>query len=162
MRKINMIGLRFGRLTVLREAGKIGTASAFLCTCDCGSTKIARGYSLRIGDCQSCGCLRSEHLKLIKTSHGHYNSRTYHSFYSMKARCTNEKHEQFKDYGGRGISICKRWDNFQNFLEDMGERPDGYTLDRIDVNGDYEPSNCRWLLAEEQNRNKRIHKEKIA
>lgn len=95
-------------------------------------------------------------MKAAKQRHGHYNSRTYHSYHSMKARCLNKNHRQFKDYGGRGIGISDRWlDSFENFLADMGERPVGRTLDRINNDLGYSKSNCRWATREEQNNNKR-------
>lgn len=92
-------------------------------------------------------------------SHGHCvryrNSPTYKSFCMMKTRCNNPNYDGFADYGGRGIQVCSRWASFEAFLEDMGERPEGTTLDRIDVDGNYEPANCRWATVREQNRNMR-------
>jgi len=98
----------------------------------------------------------------VNYNHGHNckgkRSRTYNTWATMKARCACKSSSRYKDYGGRGISVCDRWQTFALFLEDMGERPDGMTLDRIDVNGDYEPSNCKWSTCAIQARNKTTHK----
>lgn len=156
MKIVNLIGQRFGRLTVVGRAENIGKQTAWLCLCDCGGSVSVRYRSLAKAETKSCGCLRSEKMKAAKQRHGHYNSRTYHSYHSMKARCLNKNHRQFKDYGGRGIGISDRWlDSFENFLADMGERPVGRTLDRINNDLGYSKSNCRWATREEQNNNKR-------
>lgn len=93
-------------------------------------------------------------------SHGLYNSHRaeYQCWQDMRQRCNNEKHKSFHNYGGRGISVCDRWGSFENFINDMGQRPDGRSLDRIDVDGNYDPQNCRWATATEQSRNLRAHK----
>jgi len=99
--------------------------------------------------------VRAEKMAAKQRTHDHYGSPTYLSWVAMIARCTNEKHSHWKNYGGRGIAVCAPWRKFENFLADMGERPAGLSLDRIDGNGNYEKSNCRWATRLEQNRNRR-------
>lgn len=157
MRQIlDLTGHKYGRLRVLSFAGRDGSNKLrWLCRCDCGNETSVRGNSLRTGNTQSCGCYELEQIKKANFKHGHsQRSKTYNSWVSMKDRCYRETHKDYLLYGGRGITVCKRWRNsFLNFLEDMGIRPDGMTLDRIDSNGNYEPSNCRWSPPEIQNRN---------
>jgi hypothetical protein len=154
-------GLRFGRLTISEYAGKDAHGKKlYRCLCDCGKETTAYASSLRNGQKQSCGCLRDETNRLPSFfRHGHTSNYkitpTYRSWQSMITRCTNPKHEAWARYGGKGITICARWigdDGFQNFLSDMGERPEGLTLDRKDNNGDYTPANCRWSTPTEQAR----------
>jgi len=133
----------------------------------CGkSTRMVADYQCHCGviftmrcDCEgkskSCGCLRSETIKKMRTTHGACATKEYKTWCSMKARCSNENAVAYRDYGGRGISVCERWHTFANFVEDMGERPEGCSIDRIDVNGNYEPDNCRWATIKQQSRNKR-------
>jgi hypothetical protein len=156
----DMVGQRIGRLTIVSRAenDKSGMAK-WLCVCDCGGEKIALGLNLRRGLTQSCGCLHKEittaaSKKRIK--HGLSQSGgAYNSWSAMKTRCVNEHSKDYVYYGKKGVSFCKRWLSFENFLADMGERPDGTTLDRINPYGDYEPDNCRWADAETQHSNKR-------
>lgn len=156
MQLIDLTGKSFGLLTVIKRTDNIGLNTGWECKCECGNIAKIRYYSLKRGDTKSCGCLRAEKLKNEKTTHGHYNSRTYHSYHSMKARCLNTNHKQYKDYGGRGIVVCKKWLNsFESFLSDMGERPKDKTLDRINNNKNYTKNNCKWSTILEQNNNKR-------
>lgn len=110
------------------------------------------------GKTKSCGCLNREITSRAKTKHGKCGSETYSTWVGMKTRCNNPKSSNFKYYGGRGITYDPRWESFENFLEDMGERPEGMTLDRIDVNGNYCKDNCRWATKQEQARNSRERK----
>ena len=157
----DLTNMRFGKLTVLSRTTNIGRHTAWGCLCDCGEFVAVRAQSLQLGDTRSCGCLRAEVMTSKQTKHGHYNSLTYHSYRSMLERCNDPECKCFYNYGGRGITVCQRWlDGFENFLADMGVRPADKTLDRIDVNGNYEPSNCRWADKFQQARNKRRSKDK--
>jgi hypothetical protein len=119
------------------------------CRCQCGAEKPVRAQLLILGAAQSCGCLQRE----LSTIHGHHNSLTYSTWENMIQRCTNVNYRRYKDYGGRGITVYKRWLKFKNFLTDMGERPPGTTLDRKDNNKGYYKANCRWATKEEQANN---------
>ena len=161
--KIEMSGKRFGRLTVISQRGSKNSAVCWDCICDCGAIVNVRGSDLRREYTKSCGCmnveLTKERNRSSKKIHGHSaegkQSRTYASWHAMKLRCQNKNHDSYKNYGGRGIEVCERWEDFKNFLSDMGERPEGKTLDRIDGNDNYRPDNCRWATPLEQSRNRR-------
>lgn len=152
-------GERVGRLLVVdfAEPNPSGHRQ-FRCRCDCGAETVATASNLRSGKTRSCGCLRSDvGLKGTRTRlvrHGLCGTPTYRSWQGMIQRCTNPKVPKWKHYGGRGITVCERWRDFTNFLADMGERPDGRTLDRTDPDGNYEPGNCRWATAVEQRHNR--------
>lgn len=161
---IDLTGQRFGRLTVVRRAGSDKHKHRlYECVCDCGAELHVISLSLKRGTTKSCGCLRNDVTRERATTHGHsagYKFTTEFMCYrGMKKRCTNENNKSYKDYGGRGIKVCDRWlESFENFYADMGSKPSPkHSIDRIDVDGNYEPLNCRWATAEEQVRNKRIY-----
>lgn len=145
-------GDRFGMLTIIERTKNEGFHRSFLCRCDCGALATERASRLTTGYRQSCGCLKGGKARHGHTSGG-INSPTYKSWSSMVERCRNHKSPSYSSYGGAGVSICPRWYTFENFLEDMGPRPAGTTLDRIDGAGNYEASNCRWATPFQQNNN---------
>ena len=153
---INLIGQKFNRLTVSGFYGKNNLGkSLWNCSCECGNNKTVLGAHLRSGHTKSCGCLQLESV----TKHGDckngVRSGEYRSWEGMLRRCENPKHTRYKDYGGRGISVCERWHQFEIFLEDMGPRPHGMWLERIDNDMNYCKDNCKWATTEEQGNNTR-------
>lgn len=128
--------------------------------CSCGNEKILEKGNVNSGGTKSCGCLKKNKMRKEKTTHGMSKTPTYKSWVQMKTRCLNKNYKEFFYYGGRGIKICERWMSFENFLEDMGERPNGKTLDRIDNERGYSPENCKWSIPKEQSMNRRNVKSK--
>ena len=158
----DLTGQRFGRLVVLARDGSRAGAVYWLCRCDCGNKKTAASNNLKGGYTRSCGCLRREVVAALgrkQTTHGHLRrgkaTALYLRWRNILDRCMNPRNKQYADYGGRGITVCKKWRKFQNFLTDMGEPPPGYQIDRIDNNKGYCKSNCRWVSRKSNLRNKR-------
>jgi hypothetical protein len=159
----DLTGIKFGRLTAIKPIAVIRPKGIVIwaCSCECGGyTEIKLG-ALISGNTKSCGCITRERLRsgVNRRTHGLTHSSEYKAWDSMRYRCANPKHKSYALYGGRGITVCDRWQvSFDNFYADMGPKPSAkHSLDRIDVNGNYEPGNCRWATWSEQRRNQRRH-----
>ena len=157
---IDLTGKRYGKLIVLDIYKNKNQRTKWVCLCECGNEKIILGDSLKSGKTRSCGCLRFNVGKTNK-KHGKTNTRLFTIWNDMKQRCSNPKQPSYKNYGGRDIKVCNEWlNNFQNFYN--WAISNGYnenlSIDRIDVNGDYEPSNCRWATSRKQGNNKRTNR----
>lgn len=151
-RVIDETGNRYGRLTVLRRGPDQDKAATWTCRCDCGNECTTTGTRLRGGSTKSCGCLTRTH------GHAGNQTATYNTWLAMKTRCTNPNQASYVYYGDVGITVCDAWMNsFEAFLDDMGERPEGRTLDRINPFGNYEPGNCKWSTPKEQANNRKKH-----
>ena len=157
MMLIDLTGQRFGRLTVLKRAETINKRTRWLCRCDCGEEVIVEAYNLKKGHTQSCGCLQREAASKANTTHGMRGSRLYRIWVCMHNRCYRKCYHAYNHYGGRGITICDEWHDFQAFQYWAIENGynDDLSIDRIDNDKGYYPDNCRWVTMEEQNRNKR-------
>jgi len=157
---IDLAGQKFSKLTVIKKMEKDKYGVYFwLCQCECGNVKKIRGSHLKSGYTKSCGCLQKEIVTKIAKTYGMAYNLEYKSWANMKQRCLNKHNSKYKDWGGRGIKVCKRWLKFENFYKDMGDKPfKSYSIDRIDNSKGYFKENCRWATKKEQARNKRNNK----
>jgi len=155
----DLTGRRFGRLLVISRAPRHLNRTMWNCLCDCGTERVVWAASFK-KNTRSCGCLRSEitgrRSRIINRKHGMWETSEWGAWTSMKERCTNKNHPSYCHYGGRGITVCPQWlKSFENFYADMGPKPAGLTLDRINNDSGYYKENCRWATRKEQSRNQR-------
>lgn len=157
--KVDYTGVKSGRLLMLEDVGTKRGTRQWKCLCDCGNIHVTNGSSVKYGHTLSCGCLHTENTKAANTTHGMSRSSIYYIYNAMLARCYNTRNEKYPIYGARGITVCDSWRaSFSNFYMDMSNRPDGLTLERLDVNGNYCKENCIWDTPTEQAFNQRESK----
>lgn len=163
MKQDNFIGIKTNKLTVIKRVENLNGKKSYLFRCECENEKIIRKNDVISGKTTSCGCIHKKQLITRNNKHGLRNHKLYQTWLSMKARCYSKNNTSYRYYGARGIKVCDRWVNsFENFLEDMGEKPnEQYTLDRINTNDDYSPNNCKWSTYSEQNINRRYKTNKV-
>lgn len=153
--RIDLCGQQFGRLTVVAFSHTQSGRAIWRCVCSCSAETTVSGKLLRSGHTQSCGCLGLERRVAATKKHGksRVNDRTYNCWKDMRKRCNNPASAYYYRYGGRGISVCSAWDNYDTFLSDMGPCPSGYSIERLDIDKNYEPTNCVWIPLNRQQRN---------
>jgi hypothetical protein len=155
---IDLTGMRFTRLVAVERSGRTSSSgTVWRCNCDCGRQTMVPIGALRKGNTKSCGCLVTEWSRSLNKKHGLSNTVEYRLWVGMITRCTNPKRNKYQDYGGRGIVVCDRWrSSFEDFFSDMGHRPSPrHSIERINNDGNYEPTNCKWATKREQLRNTR-------
>lgn len=163
----DLSGVRFTRLVAIERIQSLNSRAMWRCRCDCGSETVVRGTALTTGNSRSCGCLVRDSMAAIGRSnatHGQSGTVEYNSWSAMLDRCYDKKNNRYRLYGAHGVVVCNRWRNsFENFLADMGRRPTAkHSLDRWpNTNGNYEPTNCRWATASQQNKNRRPFKRRL-
>lgn len=152
-----MIGTKYNRLTIIEEAPRRRYNQYFLCLCDCGVKKEIKFYDIKTGMTKSCGCLSKDVTTERNLKHSLSKHSAYHTWNGIVDRCRNPKNAMWRHYGGRGIDVCEEWLDVMSFINDMGEKPKGMQIDRIDNNKGYYKENCRWVVSKENNRNKRTN-----
>jgi hypothetical protein len=157
MKKIEMVGKKYNMLTVMLDVGYSHGQQSYLCSCDCGNKLVIAGQRIRNGQSKSCGCLARKQTSQRHKTHGLSKTPEYRAWAKIKMRCTNPNDPNFYRYGGRGVGMCDEWYNsFEQFYKDLGKRPNGMSLDRIDNNQGYSKDNCRWATPQQQAANREL------